>query len=71
MIDTLEKMQGEDQAAPMSKQEFADLDAALTKSNVEIIQQNWGDHQHEDRWSRLLGILAGVGFFVFTALLFL
>ncbi|MBL4573029.1 MAG: hypothetical protein JKY86_08140 [Gammaproteobacteria bacterium] len=71
MIDTLEKMQGEDQAASMSKQEFADLDAALTKSDVEIIQQNWGDQQHEERWSRLLGILAGVGFFVFIALLFL
>ncbi len=59
------------QALPMSKEEFADLDAALSKSDTEIIQQSWGDQQNEDRWSRILGLLAGVGFFVFIALLFL
>jgi len=61
----------EKQAVSMSKEEFADLDAALSKNDTEIIQQNWGDQQNEDRWSRILGLLAGVGFFVFVALLFL
>lgn len=59
------------QAVSMSEEEFADLDAALNKSDAEIVQQNWGDQQNEDRWSRILGLLAGVGFFVFVALLFL
>ncbi|PCI78501.1 MAG: hypothetical protein COB20_06590 [SAR86 cluster bacterium] len=59
------------QAVSMSKEEFADLDAALSKNDAEIIQKNWGDQQNEDRWSRILGLLAGVGFFVFVALLFL
>ena len=59
------------QTASMSKEEFAGLDAALSKNDAEIIQQNWGDQQNEDRWSRILGLLAGVGFFVFVALLFL
>jgi hypothetical protein len=59
------------QTASMSKEEFAGLDAALTKNDAEIIQQSWSDQQNEDRWSRILGLLAGVGFFVFVALLFL
>jgi hypothetical protein len=62
---------GKNQTVSMSKEEFAGLDAALSKNDAEIIQQNWGDQQNEDRWSRLLGLLAGVGFFVFVALLFL
>jgi hypothetical protein len=59
------------QAAVMTEEEFADLDAALSKSDAEIIQQNWEDQSNEDRLSRLLGLLAGIGFFVFVALLFL
>jgi len=47
----------------MSKEEFAVLDAALSKSDAEIIQQNWGDQHNEDRWSLMLDLLAGVGFF--------
>ncbi len=71
VADTTEAASEKDQAATMSKEEFADLDAALSKNDAEIIQQNWGDQQNGDRWSRLLGLLAGVGFFVFVALLFL
>ena len=52
------------------KEEFAELDGTLSKNDAEIIQQNWGDQQNEDPWSRPLGLLAGVGFFVFVALLF-
>ena len=54
----------------MDKEELAGLDAALSKNDAEIIQQNWGDQQNKDRWSWLLGLLAGVVFFVFVALLF-
>lgn len=71
MVDILETISAKDQAESMSEEEFADLEAALSKSDTEIIQQNWGDQQNEDRWSRILGLLAGVGFFVFVALLFL
>ena len=35
----------------MSKEELAGLDAALSKNDAEIIQQNWGDQHSEDRWS--------------------
>lgn len=69
--ETVEATPGKNQATSMTKEEFADLDAALSKNDVEIVQQNWGDQQDEDRWSRILGLLAGVGFFVFVALLFL
>jgi hypothetical protein len=68
--DTAEATSGKNQTMSMSKEEFAGLDATLSKSDAEIIQQNWGDQQNEDRWSRPLGLLAGVGFFVFVALLF-
>lgn len=71
VADVAEVTSEKDQAVSMSKEEFADLDAALSKNDTEIIQQNWGDQPNEDRWSRILGILAGVGFFVFVALLFL
>lgn len=71
VTDTTEVTSGKHQAASMSKEEFADLDAVLSKGDTEIIQQNWADQQSEDRWSRILGLLAGVGFFVFVALLFL
>ena len=54
----------------MSKEEFAGLDAVLSENDAELIQQNWGDQQNKDRWSRLLGLLACVDFFVFFALLF-
>ena len=66
----LEVTSGKNQTMSMSKEEFAGLDATLSKNDAEIIQQNWGDQQNEDRWSRPLGLLAGVGFFVFVALLF-
>jgi hypothetical protein len=69
--DTLKETSEENQTVSMSKEEFAGLDAALSKNDAEIIQQNWDDQQNEDRWSRLLGLLAGVGFFVFVALLLL
>jgi len=59
------------QTEDMSEEEFANLDAALSKNDAEIPQQNWVDQRNEDRWSRILGLLAGVGFFVFVALLFL
>ena len=68
--DTAEVTSGKNQTMSMSKEEFAGLDATLSKNDAEIIQQNWGDQQNEDRWSRPLGLLAGVGFFVFVALLF-
>lgn len=55
----------------INKEEFAVVGAALSKSDAEIIQQNWGDQHNEDRWSLMLGLLAGVGFFVFVALLLL
>ena len=55
----------------MTEEEFADLDAALSKNDGKIVQQNWADQRNDDRWSRILGVLAGVGFFVFVALLFL
>lgn len=71
VVDTAEAASEKNKAVAMSKEEFADLDAALSKNDAEIIQQNWGDQPNEDRWSRILGILAGVGFFVFVALLFL
>ena len=69
--DTLKVTSEENQTVSMSKEEFAGLDAALSKNDAEIIQQNWDYQQNEDRWSRLLGLLAGVGFFVFVALLLL
>ena len=68
--DALEATSGKNQTMSMSKEEFAGLDVTLSKNDAEIIQQNWGDQQNEDRWSRPLGLLAGVGFFVFVALLF-
>ena len=68
---TTEVQSPEDDARSMSEEEFASLDAALSKSDAEIVQQNWIDQAREDRRSRILGILAGVGFFVFIALLFL
>ncbi len=55
----------------MSKEEFADLEAALSRNDPEIAQQDWNYQSKEDRWSLILGLLAGVGFFVFVALLFL
>jgi hypothetical protein len=67
--DTAEATSGKNQTMSMSKEEFAGLDATLSKNDAEIIQQNWGDQQNEDPWSRPLGLLAGVGFFVFVALL--
>jgi hypothetical protein len=67
--DTMERASGENKKMSMSKEEFAVLDAALSKSDAEIIQQNWGDQHNEDRWSLMLDLLAGVGFFVFVALL--
>jgi len=69
--DTIEATSGKNQAVSMSKEEFAGLDAALSKNDAKIVQQNWGDQQNEDRWSRILGLLAGVGLFVVVALLFL
>ena len=69
--DTLKVTSEENQTVSMSKEEFAGLDDALSKNDAEIIQQNWDYQQNEDRWSRLLGLLAGVGFFVFVALLLL
>jgi len=59
------------QALSMTEEEFADLDAALSNNDAQIVQQSWADQRNEDRWSRILGVLAGVGFFVFVALLFL
>ncbi len=67
----METVSGENKKMSMSKEEFAVLDAALSKSDAEIIQQNWGDQHNEDRWSLMLDLLAGVGFFVFVALLLL
>lgn len=58
-------------AAAMSEEEFAELDAALSKPDIEIKQQSWADQTREDRMSRALGVIAGLGFFVFVALLFL
>lgn len=58
-------------ASAMSEEEFANLDAALSQTDTEIVQQSWDDRRGEERWSRILGILAGAGFFVFVALLFL
>jgi len=59
------------QSLTMSEEEFAELDAALNKPDIEVTQQNWEDQGREDRMSRALGVLAGLGFFVFVALLFL
>ena len=55
----------------MNKEEFAVVGAALSKSDAEIIQQDWGDRYNEDCWSLMLGLLAGVGFCVSVALLLL
>lgn len=71
VADTAEVIPGKNQPVSMSEEEFANLNAVLSKSDAEIVQQNWGDQQNEDRWSRILGVLAGVGFFVFVLLLFL
>lgn len=60
-----------DQSLTMSEEEFAQLDAALNKPDIEVKQQNWEDQGSEERTSRALGVLAGLGFFVFVALLFL
>ena len=60
--DTLKVTSEENQTVSMSKEEFAGLDASLSKNDAEIIQQNWDYQQNEDRWIRLLGLLAGVGF---------
>ncbi len=69
--DTADALANKNESAAMSREEFASLDAALSKSDTEIVQQNWVDQPNEDRLSRILGILAGVGFFIFIALLFL
>jgi len=71
VVDARGMTSEKNQAVSMSKEEFAALEAALSKSDTEIIQQNWADQQNEDRWSRILGLMAGVGFFLFVALLFL
>lgn len=66
-----DQLSGSGTASSMSEEEFANLDAALSQTDAEIVQQSWGDQRGEERWSRILGILAGAGFFVFVALLFL
>lgn len=71
VADTAEVIADKKQAVSMSEEEFANLDVALSKKNSEMIQQNWSDQRDEERWSRLLGLLAGLGFFAFVALLFL
>ena len=45
----MERVSGKNKKMSMSKEEFAVLDAALSKSDAEIIQQNWGDQHNEDR----------------------
>ncbi len=49
--DTVVATSGKNQTVSMSKEELAGLDAALSKNDAEIIQQNWGDQHSEDRWS--------------------
>ena len=49
--DTVVATSGKNQTVSMSKEELAGLDAALSKNDAEIIQQNWGDQHSVDRWS--------------------
>ena len=71
VAETTAAVEDVNQALSMTEAEFAVLDAALSNNDAQIVQQSWADQRNEDRWSRILGVLAGVGFFVFVALLFL
>jgi len=71
VAETTAAVEDVNQALSMTEAEFAVLDAALGNNDAQIVQQSWADQRNEDRWSRILGVLAGVGFFVFVALLFL
>ena len=71
LAETTAAAEDVNQALSMTEEEFADLDAALSNIDAQIVQQSWADQRNEDRWSRILGVLAGIGFFVFVALLFL
>lgn len=70
VANSTEALPNKNQTVSMTEKEFEDLDAVLSQDNAEIVQQNWEDQANEDRSSRLLGLLAGVGLFVFVALLF-
>jgi len=71
VAETTAAVEDVNQALSMTEAEFAVLYAALSNNDAQIVQQSWADQRNEDRWSRILGVLAGVGFFVFVALLFL
>lgn len=59
------------QASSMSEKEFLDLEEAIENSTQQVEQQEWSYRSKEDRWSLILGLAAGVGFFSLVLILFL
>lgn len=59
------------QVSSMSEKEFLDLEAAIENSPQKPTQQEWSYRSNEDRWSLILGLAAGVGFFSLVLILFL
>lgn len=59
------------QASSMSEKEFLDLEAAIENSTQQPVQQEWSYRSNEDRWSLILGLAAGIGFFSLIFILFL
>ena len=60
-----------DRASSMSEEEFSRLETAIANSSQEPVQQEWNYRFNEDRWSLILGLAAGVGFFSLVFILFL
>ena len=59
------------QTSSMSEKEFLDLEAAIESNTEKPLQQEWSYRSNEDRWSLILGLAAGVGFFSLILILFL
>ncbi len=60
-----------DRAPSMSEEEFSHLEAAIANNSQEPVQQEWNYRSNEDRWSLVLGLAAGIGFFSLVLILFL
>lgn len=59
------------QISSMGEKEFLDLEAAIESNTQTPEQHQWNYRSNEDRWSLLLGLAAGVGFFSLVLILFL
>ncbi|PCJ25881.1 MAG: hypothetical protein COA96_06440 [SAR86 cluster bacterium] len=54
----------------MSDEEFSDLESAIANSK-DATQKSWSFRGNDERWSLIMGLAAGAGFFILILLLFL